>query len=398
MPTVQNSTTELQLIENLPSIGTISNTDLALIQTSVQSYKTTFQNIVANIPDNTTIEPNGSGKLKVNTSNLGDKVTIDTNLSGKLEVVDGSIVPTKLSTGGPNWDVDGNLTLNGNSSSIHFDPDEGAIELTPSNYSGKYFVNVLNDGSGIELQNQNSSGDVTAFFKMSDQGAISIGDTTYRGESAPLTIKVGDGNGIAKSNTRIGKDHLIIPDMPSNPFNNSNMGFGLVYYCDPSLTDTGGIFIGTKDENNDEYALLCWDQWNERIAFTVKATTGSIYTYGSGSATTWVNRSDYRLKKDYKPITNATKLINQLNPIKFTFSQQNEKSIGFIAHEIQEILPELVKGEKDGSDYQEINYIGIIPVLTKGLQEANKKIEYLEKENQKILERLEKLEILLCQK
>jgi hypothetical protein len=64
MPTVTLST-ELQLIENLPSIGTISNTDLALIQTSVQSYKTTFQNLVANIPDNTTIETNPSGKLRV---------------------------------------------------------------------------------------------------------------------------------------------------------------------------------------------------------------------------------------------------------------------------------------------------------------------------------------------
>jgi hypothetical protein len=69
MPTVQNSTTELQLIENLPSIGTISNTDLALIQTSVQSYKTTFQNLVANIPDNTTIEINPTtGKLRIKPS------------------------------------------------------------------------------------------------------------------------------------------------------------------------------------------------------------------------------------------------------------------------------------------------------------------------------------------
>jgi hypothetical protein len=65
MPTVETGVTELQLIENLPSIGTISNTDLALIQTSVQSYKTTFQNLVANIPDNTTIETNPSGKLRI---------------------------------------------------------------------------------------------------------------------------------------------------------------------------------------------------------------------------------------------------------------------------------------------------------------------------------------------
>lgn len=68
MPTVETGVTELQLIENLPSIGVISNTDLALIQTSVQSYKTTFQNLITNIPDNTTITTNPSGKLRVNFS------------------------------------------------------------------------------------------------------------------------------------------------------------------------------------------------------------------------------------------------------------------------------------------------------------------------------------------
>jgi hypothetical protein len=57
----------------------------------------------------------------------------------------------------------------------------------------------------------------------------------------------------------------------------------------------------------------------------------------------------------------------------------NKTDIGFIAHEVQEQFPFLVNGEKDGKIYQSINYIGIIPVLVKEIQELKKRISELEK-------------------
>ena len=52
--------------------------------------------------------------------------------------------------------------------------------------------------------------------------------------------------------------------------------------------------------------------------------------------------------------------------------------MGFIAHELQEHFPFLVNGEKDGKDYQSVNYLGLIGLLVKELQELKKKIKELQ--------------------
>jgi hypothetical protein len=51
--------------------------------------------------------------------------------------------------------------------------------------------------------------------------------------------------------------------------------------------------------------------------------------------------------------------------------------LGFIAHEVQETLPMLVNGIKDGSTNQSINYSGIIPILVAEIQELKMKVKKL---------------------
>ena len=52
--------------------------------------------------------------------------------------------------------------------------------------------------------------------------------------------------------------------------------------------------------------------------------------------------------------------------------------MGFIAHEIQTEFPFLVKGEKDDEEYQSVNYIGIIGLLVKEVQDLKKRVKDLE--------------------
>jgi hypothetical protein len=49
--------------------------------------------------------------------------------------------------------------------------------------------------------------------------------------------------------------------------------------------------------------------------------------------------------------------------------------MGFIAHELQEHFPFLVSGEKDGPENQSVNYIGLIALLTKEIQDLKKEIK-----------------------
>lgn len=64
-----------------------------------------------------------------------------------------------------------------------------------------------------------------------------------------------------------------------------------------------------------------------------------------GNITAFANNifSDIRLKNNVKNITNGLKIINKLRPVSFTWKNNNKKTIGFIAQEVEEILPEFVR-------------------------------------------------------
>ena len=94
-------------------------------------------------------------------------------------------------------------------------------------------------------------------------------------------------------------------------------------------------------------------------------------------ATTFSTTSDYRIKQNQKEIDLEIYNIDNLKPKIYDNILSNNKDIGFIAHELQEEFPFLVKGEKDGQEYQNINYNPIIALLVKELQEQKKEISNL---------------------
>ena len=56
-------------------------------------------------------------------------------------------------------------------------------------------------------------------------------------------------------------------------------------------------------------------------------------------------------------------------------------TVGFLAHELQEVLPEFVRGEKDGASVQMVDFIGVVATLTKAVQELSDKVSKLERTN-----------------
>lgn len=110
---------------------------------------------------------------------------------------------------------------------------------------------------------------------------------------------------------------------------------------------------------------------------------GSITT--SGSTTSFNTSSDYRLKENVAPISDGIARLQQLSPSRFNFISDPTKIVdGFIAHEVQAIVPEAVHGEKDAVDgdgapiHQGIDQSKLVPLLTAALQEAVARIETLE--------------------
>jgi len=108
---------------------------------------------------------------------------------------------------------------------------------------------------------------------------------------------------------------------------------------------------------------------------------GSVQT--SLTATSYVTSSDYRLKENIAPMTGALSVVSQLKPCTYTWKSTGETSQGFIAHELQAVVPECVTGEKDAVDadgnpkYQGIDTSFLVATLTAAIQELNAKVESL---------------------
>jgi hypothetical protein len=84
-------------------------------------------------------------------------------------------------------------------------------------------------------------------------------------------------------------------------------------------------------------------------------------------------------------LQSTAQLVKQLNPVSYNFIGHSEEQItGFVAHELQEFIPEAVTGEKDATyedgspNYQGVDLSKLVPLLTAALQEALAKIETLE--------------------
>jgi hypothetical protein len=86
--------------------------------------------------------------------------------------------------------------------------------------------------------------------------------------------------------------------------------------------------------------------------FNANGVVGSIST--NGSATAYNTSSDYRLKENVNYNFDATTRLKQLKPARFNFKTDSTKTFdGFLAHEVQDIIPEAIHGIKDATETKE---------------------------------------------
>jgi hypothetical protein len=108
---------------------------------------------------------------------------------------------------------------------------------------------------------------------------------------------------------------------------------------------------------------------------------GQITT--TSTATTYTTSSDYRLKHDIQPMTGALAKVAALKPCTYKWKADGSDGEGFIAHELAEVIPEAVSGEKDAVNEdgsikpQGIDTSFLVATLTAALQEQQQMIEEL---------------------
>ncbi|WBF78107.1 tail structural protein [Methylophilales phage MEP401] len=142
------------------------------------------------------------------------------------------------------------------------------------------------------------------------------------------------------------------------------------------------------------------------LFYNPNGIVGSIQT--TGTTTSYVTSSDYRLKEKVSPMSGSIDRLKQLKPSTWSWKIDGSHGEGFLAHEAQTVVPESATGTKDAMrteeyevtpevldddgnvvteavmgtrevpDYQGIDQSKLVPLLTAALQEAVTKIEDLE--------------------
>ena len=116
------------------------------------------------------------------------------------------------------------------------------------------------------------------------------------------------------------------------------------------------------------------------------STIGQVARNGTSAAVQFLTSSDYRLKENINYDFDATSKIKQLKPCKFTWKNDDSNVVfdGFLAHEVQEIVPYAINGKKDAVDEdgnieaQSIDKGDLVPLLVKTIQELEARITALE--------------------
>jgi hypothetical protein len=140
---------------------------------------------------------------------------------------------------------------------------------------------------------------------------------------------------------------------------------------------TGSAIAVTNQSGTSQYYAAAFYNNGNSVSYC-----GSISI--SGTTTQFATSSDYRLKENIVPMTGALDTVAQLKPCTYSWKSTGESTQGFIAHELQAVVPECVIGEKDAVDdngnpvYQGIDTSFLVATLTAAIQEQQALIVQLQ--------------------
>jgi hypothetical protein len=170
---------------------------------------------------------------------------------------------------------------------------------------------------------------------------------------------------------------------------NPAAGFWAGYARSLSATNPAFVMDGTTSANSICSAYFGGAGGGDTVLFgqflygsqLSNTVVGSISS--TGTSTSFNTSSDRRLKKDIEPMTDGLEKTMLLKPVKYVWKINNEPSQGFIADELQQVIPEAVTGEPNGvypngkPKYQGIDTSFMIATLTAAIQEQQALIEAL---------------------
>ena len=331
----------------------------------------TFTALVA-----TSITDSGLTSGRVNYATTGGLLTNSANMT-----FDGSTLTT-LNSAYTGTLTGGTGIVNLGSGQFYKDAS-GNVGIGTSSPSKKFEVYAASNSLQIEsiVRNDQAGSGVAAIgFNVSSSGASET-TSTKAGIGLVRSASYGVGSLCFYNNatTSVGDFTTADERMRIDSSGNLLVGTSASLYSIPqgvaiSGAGIGAIVVGHASGTTTGNGYINFNYNASAIgSITQNGTTGVLYNI----------TSDYRLKTDAIPLKNALLTIEALNPVSFTWIDGRPDD-GFLAHELQAVIPNCVTGEKDAVNedgtpkYQQMDNSGVIPFLVKAIQEQQDLITNLQ--------------------
>jgi hypothetical protein len=167
-------------------------------------------------------------------------------------------------------------------------------------------------------------------------------------------------------------------------------GFPAEIRLDPAL---GLLSFGTTAAST---ALGATPNITQRMVITSNGNVGigtitptvRLYVNGDIIANSIAGSSDSRFKTNVRPVTNALDKVKALQGVYFNWNQEafpardfpNQNAIGFIAQEVEKVLPEVVQTEKTAEGYKAVQYDKVVALLVEAIKEQQQQIDVLKQQ------------------
>jgi hypothetical protein len=314
--------------------------------------------------------------------------------SGDIQITaPNTTIDSEVKVNGGHW-VTSNSRVDGDLSVVNTAP---RLVLTDTN-GGSFYVK--NDNTELTISD---SGIGYNWFSVRSTGTVQVHETLYIGGGQLLSNELmtleaynpiinlvaqssntnyqikNDGGKFAISDPNTGINQLTI--------NSSEVEINTALRISGGVVENGvgASYIFEPSQNNISMIYQSPSATTYQVAafYTANGGAGSIDV--NNNSTAYTTSSDYRLKENVVAMESAASRVSSLNPVRFNFISDATKTVdGFLAHEVQEVVPEAVVGAKDAVDedgeaiYQGIDQSKLVPLLTAALKEALVRIEALE--------------------
>jgi hypothetical protein len=252
------------------------------------------------------------------------------------------------------------LTVNTNAGTLNFTAASKTLGISNSiTLAGTDATTMTFPSTSASVARTDAAQTFTGLQTLNDGASI----------ASSLTLTGGTANGVTYLN-----GSKVVTSGSALGFDGTNLLVGTtsVVGSDGAIVNiSSAAAIATSSPSTSASAAVGFHNPNGRIG----------YILISGSATSYNTGSDYRLKNTIAPMTGALAKVAQLKPVTYKWNADGSDGEGFIAHELAEICPSAVSGEKDAVDvngkpqYQGVDTSFLVATLTAALQELNAKFD-----------------------